>query len=81
MPTNRRFMLFLIVLIVMLLIKYAVGQESVGWAPVSVYPADDISHDALGACLTGLVVFGIVSGFWRVAAQRPSDLVVLRIRA
>jgi hypothetical protein len=79
MPTKRRFMLFLIVLVVMLLIKYAVGQEEIGWDPVSVYPADDIGHDALGACLMG-IVFGIISGFWRVAAQRPSDLVVLRIR-
>jgi hypothetical protein len=80
MPTKRRFMLFLLVLAVMLLIKYAVGQEEVGWDPVSVYPADDITLDAVGACLMG-VVFGILSGFWRVAAQRRSDLVVLRIRA
>ena len=80
MPTKRRFLLFLIVLAVMLLIKYAVGQEAVGWRSHAMYPVDDITHDAIGACLMG-VVFGILSGVWRVTAQRPFDLVLLRIRA
>jgi len=33
MPTKRRFLLFLIVLAVMLLIKYVVSQEPVGRRP------------------------------------------------
>ncbi len=80
MPTKRRFVLFLIVLAVMLLIKYAVGQEAPRWPSHAGYPVDNIAHDAMGACLMG-VVFGILSGFWRVTAQRPFELVVLRIRA
>ena len=80
MPTKRRFVLFLVVLIVMLLIKYAVGQEVIVWEPRAVYPADDIAHDAIGACLMGIGC-GVISGFWRVAAHRPNgDLVMLRIQ-
>jgi hypothetical protein len=79
MPTKRRFMLFLVVLAVMLLIKYAVGQDRLGWTPASIHPVDDIAQDALSACLMG-VVCGIVSGWWRVTRQRTaSELVMLRI--
>jgi hypothetical protein len=95
MPTKRRFMLFLIVLIVMLLIKYAVGQEAaeptVGWDPVSCWDCRDDEALAFGlAAIIGGIFWGIIAGFGRawnrhVAAREGAyftgDLVLLRIRA
>jgi hypothetical protein len=88
MPTKRRFILFLIVLTLMLLIKRAVGQETaaVGWAPSHHEPG--MGEQASVAWVLGLF-FGVVSGLG-MAVQRASaakrdqyftgDLVLLRLQ-
>ena len=89
MPTKRRFLLFLIVLAVMLLIKRALGQQdaTVGWDPDYLCYSDSIAQDALAAAILG-VVFGIVSGGFRVAERQfaavedryfTGDLITLKI--
>jgi hypothetical protein len=90
MPTKRRFMLFLIVLVVMLLIKYAVGHETleptVGWNPVAVCGPSptELSTSAVIAGLIWGVLIGLVrAGDRQLAARRgcyfTGDLVMLRI--
>jgi hypothetical protein len=88
MPTKRRFILFLIVLAVMLLLRLARSQDAaVGWAPDPVSYGSSIARDAATAALLG-VVFGIVAGGFRVAARQfaaredryfTGDLVTLRL--
>jgi hypothetical protein len=69
MPTKRRFILFLIVLTLMLLIKRAVGQEAaVGWQPC--HRELGIGEQASVAWELG-VFFGVVSGLG-MALQRAS---------
>lgn len=90
MPTKRRFIIFLIVLTLMLLIKRAVGQEAtVGWAPEAVcFREPGIGEQALGAWFLGLF-FGAVSGaglaMQRATAAREGryftgDLIQLRLQ-
>ena len=57
MPTKRRFIIFLIVLTLMLLIKRAVGQEAaVGWDPTSCWGCggpsleDELLLTMVGGC-------------------------------
>jgi hypothetical protein len=88
MPTKRRFLLFLIVLAVMLLIKYAAGQEeaTVGWDSITTGP-DALAYGI--AAIYGGMFWGVLSGIIRVADRNHAaregryfsgDLVVLRIR-
>lgn len=90
MPTKRRFIIFLIVLTLMLLIKRAVGQEAVGWDPQSCWDCGVTSlEDQISFTMLGGLVVGTIIGTCRVlersiaAAQDryfTGDLVVLRIR-
>lgn len=90
MPTKRRFIIFLIVLALMLLIKRAVGQEVVGWDPQSCWDCGGLSLEAqVTETMLGGLIIGTVIGAYRVferstaAAQGryfTGDLVVLRIR-
>jgi hypothetical protein len=70
MPTRRRFLLFLIILAIMLLLKRAVGQEnapSIGWDPDSCW---DCQPQAEGYAMVGIIgglFWGVVSGISRVA--------------
>ena len=90
MPTKRRFIIFLIVLTLMLLIKRAVGQEAaVGWDPQYVCFAEPgIGEQSIAAWLFGLV-FGSVGGFARAQQRLASaekgqfftgDLIQLRLQ-
>lgn len=88
MPTKRRFILFLIVLALMLLIKRAVGQEvgpALGWQ----YSGwdYDVEAYAYGAVMHGLF-WGMVLGAGRVLARNialhegryfTGDLVTLQL--
>ena len=88
MPTKRRFLLFLIVLAIMLLIKRAVGQEVeavAGWDPV--YTCPDAQQYAASAIISGMC-WGVVIGIGRVierslAARHDryftGDLVMLKL--
>ncbi|MBI2682431.1 MAG: hypothetical protein HYX26_04315 [Acidobacteriales bacterium] len=89
MPTKRRFILFLIVLAVMLLLKRALSQDeaTVAWDPATTDFSDSITNDALAAAILG-AVFGIVAGGFRVASRQfaalkdryfTGDLVTLKI--
>lgn len=87
MPTKRRFILFLIVLTLMLLIKRAVGQESaVAWDPVSCWgcaSAEDVEVELYGSMVAG-ILGGAIVGISRVIARRSSyfsgDLIELRLQ-
>jgi hypothetical protein len=94
MPTKRRFIIFLIVLAIMLLIKRAVGQESaaIGWDPSSISStpfAWSLDDNIIYAIVWG-VVFGTIFGLFRVAARSlaaqhgncfTGDLVLLRLQS
>ena len=72
MPTKRRFLLFLIVLAIMLLIKQAVGQEgepTIGWDPQyqCFYEPPAEAYGA-AACVYGVFV-GVLWGLARVMAR------------
>jgi hypothetical protein len=74
MPTTRRFILFVFVLAVMLLVKYAAGQEAkvdqpVGWRGPDAADSAAIEH-AVYVTMAGGVVFGIVAGGGRALAHR-----------
>jgi len=87
MPTKRRFLLFLIVLTVMLLIKYAVSQElgqtTVGWKDETLSMQDTI----LTTLLYG-TFFGGIAGIARFVSRHRAaqageyfngDLVTVRL--
>jgi len=85
MPTKRRFLLFLIVLAIMLLIKRAVGQEgapTIGWDPPVWSCGPNIGRDSVDAWLVGTIT-GIVIGFVRASMAREedtdTDLVLLKL--
>ena len=65
MPTKRRVMIFLVVLTLMLLAKYVLGQEageSVGWDPQHCW---DCGDEAFGYGLVAVIfgpLFGVVAG-------------------
>lgn len=74
MPTKRRFILFLIVLAVMLMVKYAAAQEAkadqpVGWRGPDAPDSAAIEH-AVYVTMAGGVVVGIVAGGGRAVAHR-----------
>ncbi|MEO5935937.1 MAG: hypothetical protein ABIP81_01870 [Terriglobales bacterium] len=89
MPTKRRFILFLVVLTLMLLIKRAVGQEAaVGWDPVySGYDArmpDEMQSLLTKSTIVGFLL-GIAKAWMRAVAERrgtylSGDLIQLRLR-
>jgi hypothetical protein len=70
MPTKRRIILFLIVLAVMVLVKYAVGQdagEALGWDPM--HDGDlPIEGYIFGTMLAG-VIWGGLAGAARVLGR------------
>jgi hypothetical protein len=72
MISKRRIILFLIVIAVMLLVKYASGQDTVqaqlGWDEMSVCYADHMALDVVMALFYGLM-FGIASGLYRVRSR------------
>ncbi|HUR36678.1 MAG TPA: hypothetical protein VM009_02600 [Terriglobales bacterium] len=90
MPTKRRFIIFLIVLTLMLLIKRAVGQEAaVGWDPESCWDCGPSLEDQILVTMIGGVIFGMMAGVCRViergqAARQDryftGDLIQLRLR-
>lgn len=84
MPTKRRFIIFIIVLAVMLLIKRAVGQEAGpqdGFACPSFSLGDTV---AVAGYLS--LVLGVISGTYRALGRSRSDryftgdLIQLRLR-
>ena len=91
MPTKRRFLLFLIILAIMLLLKRAVGQEnapSIGWDPVSCWDCQQEAEGYAVVAMIGGLFWGVVSGISRVivrhAAMRNGnyfngDLVLLNL--
>jgi hypothetical protein len=90
MPTKRRFIIFLIVLTLMLLIKRAVGQEAqVGWDPVLTCGEGDHLETAMAVTISHSLLLGALAGIWRIQcraiAERQGryftgDLVQLRLR-
>jgi len=89
MPTKRRVIIFLIVLTVMLLLKRAVGQEPVGWDHTSCWGCTPSAEEEASAMMIAGIVFGIVSGFLRVATRAAAaregryftgDLIQLQLR-
>jgi len=90
MPTKRRFLIFLIVLTLMLLIKRAVGQESqVGWDPQSCWDCGPNLEEELIFTMVGGLFVGTILGGCRVlersAAARAGryftgDLIQLRLQ-
>ena len=89
MPTKRRFLLFLVVLAVMLLIKYAVSQEAattVGWDPAEsdVYSIETWIYGTMFSGLFWGMLAGISRIFGRNQAARAGryfsgDLVTLSL--
>lgn len=91
MPTKRRFIIFLIVLALMLLIKRAVGQEAaVGWDPAYTcagYDArmpDEVRSILINSTIVGLLL-GILKSWMRASAERrgtylTGDLIQLRLQ-
>jgi len=91
MPTKRRFIIFLIVLSLMLLIKRAVGQEAaVGWDPQSCWDCGglDLEGEITATMLFGIFL-GAISGAGRVMARSiderqgqyfTGDLIQLRLQ-
>lgn len=92
MPTKRRFIIFLIVLALMLLIKRAVGQETgpVGWDPALTcggYNAempDEVQSILTQSSIAGLLL-GSLTAWMRAAAERrgtyvTGDLIQLRLQ-
>src|SRR4051812_18499960 len=88
--TKRKIVLFFVVLAIMLLVKYAsgqdAGQEAVGWDPQPELFGSVESY--IGATMFYGVLFGVVSGLCRVldrhsAAKRglyfTGDLVSLQL--
>jgi hypothetical protein len=90
MPTKRRFIIFLIVLILMLLIKRAVGQDTaVGWDPTFTCGGGDHLETAMIVTLSHGLLLGILAGIWRIQcraiAERQGhyfsgDLIQLRLQ-
>ncbi|MCU1283958.1 MAG: hypothetical protein JWO13_308 [Acidobacteriales bacterium] len=71
--TKRKIILFFIVLAIMLLVKYASGQdspESVGWEPVQVHREDAFVYGA--AAVVWGTFFGVVSGVARVIGRQSA---------
>ena len=90
MPTKRRFIIFLIVLTLMLLIKRAVGQEpTVGWDPTcaggfDARMPDEVQSILLNSACAG-VLLGIAKVWARASAERrgtyfPGHLIQLRLQ-
>jgi hypothetical protein len=90
MPTKRRFIIFLIVLTMMLLIKRAVGQEAaVGWDRQSISGGFDGIEMEITRTMVFGIFFGVLSGAYRVMARSlaargdyyfSGDLIQLRLR-
>lgn len=89
MPTKRRIIIFLIVLTVMLLLKRAVGQETVGWDNTNCWGCTPSAEAEASAMMISGIFFGIVTGWLRVAARSAAaregryftgDLIQLRLR-
>lgn len=92
MPTKRRFILFLIVLALMLLIKRAVGQEpgAVGWDPA--YTCGGYSGsmpDEAQSILAKSAMVGLLLGVFKIGRRTfverrgtylAGDLIQLRLR-
>ncbi len=90
MPTKRRFIIFLIVLALMLLIKRAAGQEAaVGWDPVFCGGYDGQMPEDAESLLTNSAIFGVLLGMCKVWARAlaerrgtylAGDLIQLRLQ-
>lgn len=74
MPTKRRFILFLIVLALMLLIKRAVGQElTVGWDPQSCWDCGPSLEDWIFVTMIGGPFVGTIVGGCRVLERTAAE--------
>ena len=92
MPTKRRFIIFAIILALMMLIKRALGQETVVWEPdtgvLDGSTSTGLDADLYGPMWAGIVC-GVISGLIRVknriwvetyAQERAANIIQLHLQ-